>query len=124
MALTDTAIKSAKPTDKPVKMTDGDGLYLLIHPNGGKWWRFDYRFDSKRKTLSMGVYPDVSLRDARNRRDAARKQIANGIDPGEHRKAHKSARIDADRAPRLLADDDPRVLLKRRQNEFFDDHFF
>ena len=95
MALTDTAIKSAKPTDKPVKMTDGDGLYLLIHPNGGKWWRFDYRFDSKRKTLSMGVYPDVSLRDARNRRDAARKQIANGIDPGEHRKAHKSARADA-----------------------------
>ncbi len=95
MALTDTAIKSAKPTDKPVKMTDGDGLYLLLNPNGGKWWRFDYRFDGKRKTLSMGVYPDVSLRDARDRRDAARKQIANGIDPGEHRKAHKSARADA-----------------------------
>jgi integrase len=95
MPLTDTAIKSAKPTEKPVKMTDGDGLYLLISPNGGKWWRFDYRFDSKRKTLSMGVYPQVSLRDARDRRDAARKQIANGIDPGEHRKAHKNARADA-----------------------------
>ncbi len=95
MPITDTSIKSAKPTEKPVKMTDGDGLYLLIHPNGGKWWRFDYRFDGKRKTLSMGVYPDVSLRDARDRRDAARKQIANGIDPGEHRKANKSARADA-----------------------------
>ena len=75
MPLTDTAIKSAKPTEKPVKMTDGDGLYLLINPNGGKWWRFDYRFDSKRKTLSMGVYPEVSLRDARDRRDAARMSV-------------------------------------------------
>lgn len=95
MPLTDTSIKSAKPAEKPVKMTDGDGLYLLIHPNGGKWWRFDYRFDSKRKTLSMGVYPDVSLKAARDRRDEARKQIANGVDPGEHRKAHKNARADA-----------------------------
>lgn len=95
MALTDTAIKAAKPADKPVKMTDGDGLYLLIHPNGGKWWRFDYRFDGKRKTLSMGVYPEVSLRDARDRRDDARRKIANQIDPGEHRKANKNARADA-----------------------------
>jgi len=95
MALTDTAIKSAKPTDKPAKITDGDGLYLLIHPKGGKWWRFDYRFEGKRKTLSMGIYPDVSLKDARARRDEARKQIASNIDPGEHRKAHKSARADA-----------------------------
>lgn len=95
MALTDTAIKAAKPADKPVKMTDGDGLYLLIHPNGGKWWRFDYRFDGKRKTLSMGVYPEVSLRDARDRRDEARRKIANQIDPGEHRKTHKNARADA-----------------------------
>ena len=95
MPLTDTSIKSAKPAEKPVKMTDGDGLYLLIHPNGGKWWRFDYRFDGKRKTLSMGVYPDVPLKAARDRRDEARKQIANGIDPGEHRKANKNARADA-----------------------------
>ncbi|MBN9696509.1 MAG: integrase arm-type DNA-binding domain-containing protein [Zoogloea sp.] len=95
MALTDTAIKAAKPADKPVKMSDGDGLYLLIHPSGGKWWRFDYRFDGKRKTLSMGVYPEVSLRDARDRRDDARRKIANQIDPGEHRKANKNARADA-----------------------------
>lgn len=95
MALTDTAIKTAKPAAKAIKMTDGDGLYLLIHPNGGKWWRFDYRFDGKRKTLSMGVYPEVSLRDARDRRDDARRKIANQIDPGEHRKANKNARADA-----------------------------
>lgn len=95
MALTDTAIKAAKPADKPVKMSDGDGLYLLVHPSGGKWWRFDYRFDGKRKTLSMGVYPEVSLRDARDRRDDARRKIANQIDPGEHRKANKNARADA-----------------------------
>jgi integrase len=95
MALTDTGIKAAKPTDKPIKMTDGDGLYLLLNPNGGKWWRFDYRFDGKRKTLSMGTYPDVGLKDARTRRDDARKLIASSIDPGEHRKANKNARADA-----------------------------
>ena len=53
MSLTDTAIKRAKPADKPYKLTDGDGLYLLINPTGSKWWRFDYRFDGKRKTLSL-----------------------------------------------------------------------
>ncbi len=65
MPLTDTAIRKAKPGDKPQKLSDEKGLYLLIHPNGGKWWRFDYRFGGKRKTLSMGVYPEImiSLRD-------------------------------------------------------------
>lgn len=92
MALTDTAIRRAKPGDKPVKMADEKGLYLLIHPNGGKWWRFDYRFGDKRKTLSMGVYPDVSLKDARERRDQARKLLAQDIDPGENRKVQKAAK--------------------------------
>lgn len=55
MALTDTAIRNAKPTEKPVKLTDGGGLYLLLKPNGSRWWRFDYRYGGKRKTLSMGV---------------------------------------------------------------------
>jgi hypothetical protein len=64
MPLTDTSIKSAKPAEKPVKMTDGEGLYLLIHPNGGKWWRSTTAL-TERKTLSMGVYPDVSLRSPR-----------------------------------------------------------
>jgi integrase len=95
MLLTDTAIRRAKPSDKAVKMTDGLGLYLLLNPNGSRWWRFDYRFSGKRKTLSMGVYPDVSLKDARERRDEARKKIARGIDPSAERKADKQAEISA-----------------------------
>lgn len=95
MALTDTAIRKAKPSEKPSKLADEKGLYLLLNPNGSKWWRLDYRFDGKRKTLSMGVYPDVSLKDAREKRDEARKQISQGVDPGEHRKATKAARVDS-----------------------------
>lgn len=94
MPLTDTAIRNAKPGDKPVKLSDERGLFLLISPAGGKWWRFKYRFDGKHKTLSMGVYPDVGLKEARERRDETRKQVAAGIDPGENRKAMKSARAD------------------------------
>jgi len=89
MALTATTIKTCKPKDKAYKLTDGGGLYLLVSPRGGKWWRFDYRFQSKRKTLSMGVYPAVSLKDARDRRDEAKKQLANGIDPGMVRQSQK-----------------------------------
>lgn len=91
MPLTDTSIKNAKPTDKPRKLADGGGLYLLLNPNGSRWWRLDYRFTGKRKTLSMGTYPDTGLRDARDKRDAARKLLAAGVDPGEQRKAEKAA---------------------------------
>ena len=94
MPLTDTAVRSAKPTDKPVKLFDERGLFLLIAPAGGKWWRFQYRFGGKHKSLSLGVYPDVALKKARERRDEARKLLADGIDPGEHRKAKKSAGAD------------------------------
>lgn len=94
MPLTDTAIRNAKPLDKPTKLTDGGGLYLLLKPNGARWWRLDYRFGSKRKTLSMGVYPDVSLKDARTRRDEARKLLAVDIDPGENRKAIKATKTE------------------------------
>jgi hypothetical protein len=95
MPLTDTAIRTAKPAAKPVKLYDDRGMFLLIAPAGGKWWRFRYRFDGKHKTLSMGVYPDVTLKDARVRRDEARRLLANGIDPGVHRKAAKSARAES-----------------------------
>ena len=90
MPLTDIAIRNAKPSEKPVKMSDGGGLYLLLTKTGAKWWRLDYRFGGKRKTLSMGVYPQIGLKDARERRDDARKLLANGIDPGEQRKAVKA----------------------------------
>ena len=89
MALTDTALKKAKPGATPRKLTDGAGLYLLLNPNGSRWWRLDYRFAGKRKTLSMGTYPDTSLKVAREKRDEARQRLAVGVDPGAHRQAMK-----------------------------------
>ncbi|THF64246.1 tyrosine-type recombinase/integrase [Pseudothauera rhizosphaerae] len=91
MALTDTAIRAAKPAEKPVKLFDEKGLYLELSPAGGKWWRLKYRFGGKEKRISLGTYPDVGLKQARERRDEARKLLADGIDPGEHRKAQKAA---------------------------------
>lgn len=92
--LTDTAVRNAKPGTKPVRLFDERGLYLEVSPTGGKWWRVKYRLDGKEERLSLGVYPDVGLKDARDRRDAARRLLADGIDPSENRKAQKSARAD------------------------------
>lgn len=92
MALTDTAIRNAKPTDKAFKLYDEKGLFLIINPNGGKWWRIKYRFDDKEKTLSLGTYPEIKLAGARERRDKARELVANGIDPSENRKAAKETK--------------------------------
>ena len=92
MPLTDTAIRNAKPGEKPAKIFDERGLFLLVTPTGGKWWRLRYKFDGKEKLLSLGTYPDTGLKDARTRRDDARKLLADGIDPGENRKAVKAAR--------------------------------
>lgn len=94
MPLTDTAIRNAKPGKKPIKLFDDRGLYLEISPSGGKWWRLKYRFDGKEKRLSLGIYPDVGLKGARDRRDEARQLLANGVDPSENRKAQKMARAD------------------------------
>jgi hypothetical protein len=87
MALTDTHIRNAKPDEGDRKLGDGGGLYLLIRPNGSKWWRFDYRFNGKRKTISLGVYPDVGLKSARIARDEARKLLTQGVDPSANRRA-------------------------------------
>ncbi len=95
MPLTDTAIRAAKPGEKTVKLSDEKGLYLELAPSGGKWWRLKYRFGGKEKRISLGVYPDVGLKLARERRDEARRLLADGIDPGEHRKANKNARADS-----------------------------
>lgn len=89
--LTDTAIRKAKPADKPQRMFDGGGLYLEVSPAGGKLWRLKYRFNGKEKRLALGSYPDTGLADAREKRDVARKLLAADIDPGEHRKAEKAA---------------------------------
>ena len=93
MSLSDTAIKTTKPKDKPYKMADEKSLYLYVS-SSGKYWRFDYRFLGKRKTLAFGVYPDVSLADARKKRDEARKLLAQDppADPSETKKASKAAR--------------------------------
>ncbi|EFM2065159.1 tyrosine-type recombinase/integrase, partial [Escherichia coli] len=89
MALTHIKVRTAKPTDKQYKLTDGSGMHLLVHPNGSKYWRLQYRFDGKQKMLALGVYPDVSLADARTRRDDARNLLANNIDPGDKKKSDK-----------------------------------
>ncbi len=87
--LSDAKIRNAKPQAKEVKYFDGGGLFLLVTPTGGRLWRLKYRHAGKEKQLALGSYPEVSLADAREKRDAARKQIAAGIDPGETRKAEK-----------------------------------
>ena len=91
MALTDTAVRKAKPKQKPYKLSDGRGMYLEIMPNGSRYWRLKYRVSGKEKRLALGVYPDVSLSDARDRREQARKQLANGIDPSTAKQAEKQA---------------------------------
>ncbi|HHZ6988973.1 TPA: tyrosine-type recombinase/integrase [Klebsiella michiganensis] len=91
MALTDVKVKTAKPKEKPYKLTDGGGMYLLINANGSKYWRMKYRFAGKEKMLSIGVYPDVSLADAREKRSEARKILSAGGDPSEVKKEEKIA---------------------------------
>lgn len=92
--LTDNAIRSAKPREKPYKLFDERGLFLLITPAGARWWRLKFRVAGKEKLLSVGVYPDVSLKVARERRDELRRQLANGVDPSVKRKAEKAASAD------------------------------
>jgi integrase len=120
MSLTNTAIKNARPSDKTARLFDGGGLYLEVAPSGGKWWRLKYRFEGKEKRLSLGVYPDVGLREARERRDEARKLLADGVDPGENRKAAKAAKTT------LLANSFEviaREWLAKMKSEWADSHY-
>ena len=91
MALNDTKIRNIKPSEKQLKLFDGGGLFLLVTLQGSKLWRLKYRHEGKEKLLAFGAYPEISLADARQRRDEARKQIAKGIDPGAVRKAQKQS---------------------------------
>jgi hypothetical protein len=92
MALTEIEIRAAKAVDKPLKLFDGGGLFLLVNPNGSRWWRFKYRYGGKERGISLGVYLDISLKRARTRRDEARRLLVDGIDPSSHRQADKHAR--------------------------------
>lgn len=92
MSLKDIQVKTAKPKDKDYKLTDGDGLYLLVTTSGSKCWRFKFRIDGKEKLLAFGMYPDISLTEARNKRHEARNQLANGLDPSVVKKAAKASR--------------------------------
>jgi len=92
--LTDIKVQKAKSKDKSFSLFDGGGLYLLVTPSGGKLWRFKYRYDHKEKKIAFGAYPEISLLDARKRRDDARRLLANNIDPGAVRKAQKQANIE------------------------------
>ncbi len=94
MPLTDVAIRKAQPKAKAYKLSDSAGMFLLVSPSGGKLWRLKYRIDGREKLLALGAYPEISLKDARVRRDEARCEIARGIDPGQLRKAAKAGRAD------------------------------
>ena len=95
MPLTDTAVKQAKPASKPVKLSDGKGMYLLVNPNGSKLWRWKYRVLGKEKVMALGAYPEISVAQARNGLLEARKLLAAGADPMAVRKADKVASLAA-----------------------------
>jgi integrase len=91
MPLTDTYLRAAKGAEKPYKKSDGGGLFILVQPDGKRYWRMAYRYAGKQKTLALGAYPLISLKEAREARDAAKKKLHQGMDPGEVRKAEKAA---------------------------------
>ena len=106
MPLSDLAIRSAKHGPKPIKLADDRGLFLLLQPSGGKLWRLKYRFAGKEKKLGLGRYPDVTLKEARKRRDEARAQVATGVDPAAHKQAEAlAANLNAAATFKLLGDE-------------------
>src|SRR5262245_61024564 len=130
MPLTDITIRSAKPREKSYKLSDSGGLYLEVSATGSKYWRWKYRFAGKEKRLACGVYPDVTLKSAREKRDVARQQLAGGVDPGEARKAEKVAQAGAESfeaiarewhakfSPGWVANHGDRIL-RRLENDIF-----
>lgn len=132
LPLTDPGVKNSKPGEKNYKLADGSGMYLLVTVSGGKLWRLDYRHKEKRKTLALGAYPEVSLAEARKRRDQARQLIANGVDPGDMKKQLKAENEEAaastferlarewhKRQSDRLADRTQEVILKRLERYVF-----
>ena len=104
--LSSAAVEAARPRNKPYKLSDGGGLYLLVNPDGSRWWRLKYRMNGREKLISLGVYPAKSLKAARKERDTAKGQLAEGIDPSEQRKADKAQRrSDQDNTFKAVADE-------------------
>src|SRR4029077_9007557 len=95
LELTELAIRAAKPKDRPYKLRDGGGLFLFVRPDAALYWRFRYRYEGREKLISLGVYPHVSLKAARARRDEARLALTNGIDPAAKRRAERVAQADS-----------------------------
>ena len=113
MALTDTAIRNAKPKEKPYKIADSQGLYLLVNPRGSKLWRVKYRMNGAERKLALGAYPEITLAEARTARDAARRQLAHAVDPNV---AKRQARIEASmRAGNSFANVAEELIAKREK---------
>ena len=93
MPLSNTKLGSIRPKEKPFKVADEKGLFLLVNPNGSMYWRIRYRLAGREKSLSFGVYPDVVLKDARAERDVIRDMLAKGMDPSANRKADQAAEM-------------------------------
>jgi hypothetical protein len=118
--LSENKVNSAKATGRTYRLFDGGGLFLLVTPAGGKWWRFKYRFEGKAKTLSFGVYPEISLDDARNSRDDARILLSQGIDPSavrrEEKEREKAERLEAERTPSVRIGLDGKIEIRKGGN--------
>ncbi len=118
--LTEKEIDAVKAAEKPHRLFDGGGLLLLITPDGGKRWRYKYRFEGRAKSLSFGVYPEVSLEDARRRRDDAKELLAKGLDPSvlrrEEREREKAERLESERIPSISISLDGKIEIRKGGN--------
>ena len=130
MPLNNIQVKSAKARERQYKLSDGMGMYLLVHPSGGKYWRLKYRFKGKEKVLALGVYPEASLSKAREKRDVAKRLLADGDDPsvakkllkfkqGEVESFEAVAREWHDKQKTVLADSTARDTLSKLNNHVF-----
>ena len=131
MSLTAVQVKEAKSSDKDQKLSDGEGMYLLVKVNGKKYWRMDYRFSGKRKTYALGVFPIVSLKEAREGRYGARRLLSEGLDPSEvkkERRRHTSVPTFAEivnhwwhhEKGQWTNDHASRVIKRLKDNSFYD----
>ena len=122
MELTEATIDSAKPRAKPYKLFDAGGLHILVSVHGGKAWRLKYRFGGKEKQLSLGRYPAVTIAEARDRRDAFREMLADGIDPSEQARAMRAAQLDESARQnalmRFLLDNDGALAIRLGNRRF------